>query len=236
MLGSHLSSKGYLVEDLKFHMEKRYVSCIKYYNFLRANKLAPLYVKIKVLKACVINSLLFNCETFGNTIPKDLEKTYNKLLRYTFNVRANTPKLILYIESGFMPVKALILARQLKFFNRYKEGILMQTRRGEVFNLLVEEPSAFLQHYINISSQYNSPKEIYKEYCVNVQNKIRDFAEKGKYKYKIYVDINPDLKVSPFINNFHPLCKDIIRFRLGSHYLPIETGRWSRVPRHQRLC
>ena len=28
----------------------------------------------------------------------------------------------------------------------------------------------------------------------------------------------------------------ITRFRLGSHYLPIETGRWSRKPRNERLC
>ena len=58
----------------------------------------------------------------------------------------------------------------------------------------------------------------------------------GRYKYKIYFDINPELHVSPFINNLHPLCRNIIRFRLGSHCLPIETGRWSRVTREQRLC
>ena len=28
----------------------------------------------------------------------------------------------------------------------------------------------------------------------------------------------------------------ITRFRLGSHNLPIETGRWSRTPRENRLC
>ena len=56
LLGSHLSSKGSLPEELKIHMQTRYVSCIKYYNFLRDNKLVPLSVKIKVLKACVVNS------------------------------------------------------------------------------------------------------------------------------------------------------------------------------------
>ena len=69
LLGSHLSSKGTLAEELKIHVQTRCVSC----NFLRANKLAPPSVKI--------NSLLFNCETFGDMVPNELEKTYNKLLR-----------------------------------------------------------------------------------------------------------------------------------------------------------
>ena len=158
-------------------MKTRYVSCIKYYNFLRANKLAPLSVKLKVLKACVINSLLFNCETFGDNIPKDLEKTYNKLLRCTFNVRVNTPILTLFVESVFLPLKSLILARQLKFFTRYKQGLLTQTRRVELFNSLIEEPSTFLQHYINICNKYNSPKEIYDDGIKEVHEKIREFAD-----------------------------------------------------------
>ena len=237
LLGSQLSSKGTLSEDLKLHMEKRYPSCIKYYNYLRANKLAPLSVKLKVLKACVVNSLLFNCETFGDCAPINLEKTYNKLLKCTFNVRSNTPTLILYIESGFVPIKTLILARQLKFFNRFKEGLLTNSPRSLLFDRLMSEPSAFLRHYIAISGKYSSVEDIYKESNDQIKQKIHMFAGKpDKYKYNIYVDINPELKVSPFINIYHPLCKDIIRFRLGSHSLPIETGRWSGKKRPERLC
>ena len=48
--------------------------------------------------------------------------------------------------------------------------------------------------------------------------------------------MNPSLQRSPFIDNLHGLSGDIIRFRLGSHMLPIETGRWSRTERQDRLC
>ena len=92
-LGSHLSANGKLAEDLRLHMESRYKSCIKFYNFLRENKFAPLVMKLKVLRACVVNSQLYNCETFGHLIPNDLEKTYDKLLRRTLNLRTNTPAL-----------------------------------------------------------------------------------------------------------------------------------------------
>ena len=94
LLGSHLTNDASM-REMKLHVEKRYKSVIKVYNFIRSNKGAPLQVKIKVLKSCVISSLLQNCETFGSYIPKELESTYLKLLKACFSVRSSTPELIL---------------------------------------------------------------------------------------------------------------------------------------------
>ena len=44
ILGSHLYSNGHLKDDLELHMKKRFPSVIKFYNFLRANRHAPLPV------------------------------------------------------------------------------------------------------------------------------------------------------------------------------------------------
>ena len=238
LLGSHLTSTGLLADDMKLHMDARYKSCIKYFNFLRANQLAPLFIKVKVLKACVVNSLLTNCETFGHCIPKELEKTYNKLVRRTLNVRSNTPSLLLYIESGILPIKALITARQLKFFNRYRSQLTGNTCRVKLFQRLLGEPTKYLQHYIDISAKYSTVSDVYRESMEEVKRQVRDLAAQGSkhYKYKIYTQMNPKLEQSPFIANPHPLSRDAIRFRLGSHILPIETGRWSRKPRQDRLC
>ena len=217
-------------------MKERYKACIKYFNFLRENKLAPLIVKIKVLKACVVNSLLTNCEAFGNCIPKDLVKTYEKLLRCTFNVRSNTPILTLYIESGFIPIRALIIARQLNWFMRYKEGLVGNTPRVQLFKRLINEPTDYIKHYIKISEKYSSVKEVYSEAAENVKIRVREYAGQGHYKYQIYTEMNPTLQKSPFIDNPNPISVDIMRFRLGSHLLPIETGRWTRTAREHRLC
>ena len=59
---------------------------------------------------------------------------------------------------------------------------------------------------------------------------------KGRYRFQIYHELNPELQQSPFITNLHPVSGDIIKFRVGSHNLPIETGRWSRKLRADRLC
>ena len=102
LLGSHLTSSASLIDEMKLHMDLRYKSVIKFYNFIRSNKLAPLSVKLKVLRACVVNSLLHNCEDFGYIVPRDLESTYMKLIRCCLNIRTNVPNDIVFIESGLL--------------------------------------------------------------------------------------------------------------------------------------
>ena len=62
-----------------------------------------------------------------------------------------------------------------------------------------------------------------------VKGKIRTVVQDGNSKYIIYLKINPNLNLepSPFLYIVHPMVSDIIRFCVGSHYLPIETGRWT---------
>ena len=183
-----------------------------------------------------MSSLLNNCEAFGSEIPKDLESTYRKLLKSCFNVRSNTPNFILYIESGFLPIKFIVLLRQFNFYKRFRESIGVNSRREKMMNLLLEDKTKFLNHYETLVSTYDSTKDILEEGLNFVKQKIQTFAARGRSKYSIYVKLNPDLEPSPFLHIIHPMASDIIRFRVGSHYLPIETGRWSRKQRHERLC
>ena len=110
ILGSHLVQSGSLVEELELHMNKRFYSCIKFFNFCKENKLAPLSVRLKSSRGCVMMSLLHNSEAFGYKVPKSLESVYHKLIRTALRFRTNTPKLLLYVESGLLPIKALIEA------------------------------------------------------------------------------------------------------------------------------
>ena len=55
-----------------------------------------------------------------------------------------------------------------------------------------------------------------------------------------YTMMNPELNtvLDPKCDNFIPEMNRISvnRLRLGSHHLRIETGRWARIPRDERLC
>ena len=55
-------------------------------------------------------------------------------------------------------------------------------------------------------------------------------------KYWIYLQNNPDLKPSPFLNRIDRVGKEMIRFILEAHNLRIETGRWCGLKREERLC
>ena len=226
LLGSHLSQSGNLSDDLNSDFCSRFRSCIKYYNFLRSNRRAPLSVKLEVLKACVVLSVLHNCEGFGYKTPKDLETQYYKMIRSTLGVRQSTPNLILLIESGLLPLKAIITSRQLGFYQRFGESIHPGSSRSRVFEKLKEdENEKYIQHYVSMSRTYTSKDEIYKECVSDIKQQINSLADQGKYKFQIYRRMNPSLEPSPFLNLPHPLSDTIMKFRLGSHKLPIETGR-----------
>ena len=115
ILGTPLTDTGMGQKDLDLHLKERFTNAVKFFNFVRSNRCAPISIKLKVLSSCVINTLLYNCETFGNELPIGIEKLYYKLLKCALNVRENTPNEIVLIESGFLPIKALITKRQLKF-------------------------------------------------------------------------------------------------------------------------
>ena len=110
------------------------------------------------------------------------------------------------------------------------------SRRGNLFKSLLEEKTSYLQHYEYLLMKYPSVKDILIESRNVIREKIMKLASDGHYKYQIYVEMNPNLDISPFLNELHPIVKDIIKFRLGCHYLPIETGRWCRIPRVDRFC
>lgn len=236
ILGSHITSSGRLADDLELHIKKRFPSCIKFFNFCHENKLAPLSVRLKALRVCVMSSVLNNCEAFGPRLPDKLETIYNKLIRTALQVRTNTPALILYIESGLLPIRALVEARQYKYFGRFQDSLKPRAERKLVFDGLLLDPSDFLKHYTELSETYQNHREIYQHHLNSVKDRIRDHVTKGKPKFTMYVTNNPNLEPSPFLNCMHPLTRDILRFRVGSHSLPIETGRWSQRKREDRIC
>lgn len=73
-----------------------------------------------------------------------------------------------------------------------------------------------------------------------LEHQCRSLGDKSS-KVKTYLSMNPDLCVHSIYqtkNEYIPDYKRInfTRFRVSAHRLRIESGRWSRTPREQRLC
>ena len=69
---------------------------------------------------------------------------------------------------------------------------------------------------------------------------IEKFRTQDTSKARTYKEINPEMKVhnvyksTEYINERERL--SFTRFRLSSHHLKIETGRWARIEVEERLC
>ena len=160
-------------EDNTNHMKKRYHNVIKFCNYLKENKYAPLCVKLKVLDSCVISTLLYGCETFGNSIPDGLEEIYFKLVKAAMGVRSNVPNYLSIIEAGMLPLKSLIWSRQLNYFRRFRHSLQENSIRKKLFEDLILQPSPYLQHYLYLDENYENSKRIYEEHINKLKNEIR---------------------------------------------------------------
>ena len=100
-----------------------------------------------------------------------------------------------------------------------------------VFRFLLEHQTTYLRHYETLKQKYSSKTEIVTEFRNQLKSRIVKYAHEERYKFSIYLKMNPELNTSQFLDLYHPQAVNIIKFRLGSHFLPIETGRWNRTPR-----
>ena len=127
------------------------------------------------------------------------------------------PNYLVLLECGFPPIKAVIYSRQLKFYKRFKTSLQENSHRHKTFQFLFRNSTRYLKHYETLAAMYNDTNEITTEYLRDVKSKVYDFADNGKYKFYIYVEMNPNLSISPFIDLYHPLAAIIIKFCLGSY-------------------
>ena len=82
-----------------------------------------------------------------------------------------------------LPLKALILSRQLNFFKKFKASLKPDLARAFVLNAMLTEPSSFLNHYTTLEDKYESSKQIFEESITEVKNTILRKNDPENYKY-----------------------------------------------------
>ena len=101
-LGILISDIGNVKKDADLFIDdKRREMYSKFANVCARNYLAPLKILLKVLTSCVSSTLLYECECWGEVIPKEIEQIYRMAIKTALSIRTNTNNEIVYLESGF---------------------------------------------------------------------------------------------------------------------------------------
>ena len=234
-LGSIFTSDGKTSSALSEHIKDKAKHYNKLLNFLRKNFDMPFFVKKKVVQAAFNSALLYGCESWLDCGLQPVEKFYVGAFRALLGVRATTCTDLIYVELGIPPVSAVIHSRQRVFFQK------MLNERSNMH----DDPFIFA---LNLTRNLNRPTGKIIDSLLSTTNFINEANNKifakirnsEKTRYITYLTLNPDLKTHHVYNtkNYVPEIYRVsfTRFRLSSHNLKIETGRWSRVPREARLC
>lgn len=235
-LGS-LISVSTVSQQVKDHIQNKASHVFKFSSFLAKNTDAPFSVKYTVWESALKSAIFYGSETWMTKDLKVAEAVYLSTLKQLLNVRSQTCTDNVYVESGVTKGKSYIQQRQSKFLYRIMERD--------------QYDGSYLQSVINLAQQKKSPMGKYIQ-CLLANGKDHDYVAEGLESARntirnststhrvAYYELNPELIKCTIYNKSTNIPEyariACTRMRLSSHYLRIETGRWSRIPRENRLC
>ena len=203
---------------------------------LQKNSSMPFPLKKKLLEACFMAAMLYGSESWLTNNLAKVEKYYHAAVKMVLAVRVSTPNVLCLLEIGLPDLASYILERRAAFMSRMSKSLSRDEPFWKVYELCTREStpgSRFLQ------SASNYDGNIMTDARSKLQQLCRNRALLAT-KFATYNFLNVNLEVHPMYTQrmyvFEQYRKAFTRFRLSSHDLKIETGRWSRIPRNERFC
>ena len=216
---------------IRLHVKSRSKDLNKFRIFCKKNETMPYLFKKKVLEAVIFSSLLYGSETWLGVEFKEVEKLYVGAVKAVLSVRETTRTDTTLIEAGMPSGQQVIKKRTSKFLRKeLNSGRARDTPLVKIYKLCESKRTKgyiFLSHLIDPSNQQ----------VLSVGEKFRT---QNTSKAITYRSINPELTVhkahtaKEYIDERDRL--SFTRFRLSSHHLKIETGRWARIEAENRVC
>ena len=195
------------------------------------NSTMPYQYKKKVLQAAIQSSLTYGCESWLIENYKDVEQKYIGALRALVGVREATPANLILLETGMPTLKEIVRQRTVKFVKKNIRGDKEDTPLAKSYRTCQNKGT---KGYRYIKGLLDNPN------CDTLDNLKEKFSTETGTRAKTYRSINPDLQVHTVYTSTEYIEENkritFTRFRLSSHRLKVETGRWSRIPRENRLC
>ena len=220
---------------LKIHETSMSPSVNKFSMFCSINTSMPFPYKLKVFKAALTTSLIYSAESWITPNIKGIEKVYNKMVRILLGVRGNTPIQFCLSEIGLNNVTYEIGKKRKNFLKSKFNNIDLEEPFHMVFDLCRFNNTPGYR-FLSRCMQMEISREPVKETQDCILSKPDNATKFVTYRSQL----SPELLVHEVYGDkiYIPdyLRESFTRLRVMSHNLEVETGRWSRLPREERVC
>ena len=233
-LGTPIMNAG-INKQVEVHLQQKLSHLFKFSSFCRKNADAPYAVKKMVWHSCMQSAILYGCETWLTPSLSCLSRPFLRTVKDMLGVRPQTYTSAIIVETGICEPKALIHARQKRFLSKLRASSHYQgSPVQQAICMAVEARCPMGRHICKYLDALQQPPDL-----DNIKYHKNLILNNPSSKPATYMAINPTLSVHPMYCAMDACERERIsasRLRLGSHHLKIETGRWSRIPRDNRLC
>ena len=241
-LGATFTADGSVHQAVRTHALAKTAHVAKFVSFIKKNNDVPFQVKKKVFDAALMSAILYGCESWLNADLKPIVKLYNWALKTLLDVRMTTCNDVCYIESGNPPINAVIKKKQRKFLKSvWRERCDLNDDPLILALKTVMEARYNTKDYVH-DLIHNDQDDV----DISIRDLKHSLQQSVSSRRTTYLEINPSLCVHPvYLEKKHNVCERdrvaFTRFRVSSHSLAVEVGRWSRrgrgrLPLEERLC
>ena len=165
----------------------------------------------------------------------EMEKYYHTTIKLLLGVGISTPNITCKLEAGMPSLVDFIKHRRVSFISKFMSN-MSDEALAQILKLCeaVDTPD-----YKFIKRARDYVDSAVKDGTENLKRQCEEMICNSS-KMFTYVSINPTLECHSiygqkcYVSDHYRHA--FSRFRLSSHNLKIETGRWSRTPRESRVC
>jgi hypothetical protein len=233
-LGCIYTQDGKMASAVKAQLQSKWSHVAKFEAFVKKNNDAPYMVKEKVFTAALASAILYGMETWLSPAAIETARpTYMQCIRLLLGVRKTTAGDLCLVEAG-----------QPSLLQKVKTA-----QRSTIYKLIVEREGMQDDPFAHAWSLARNSRTPCARYITSLET-FRPEVEERRLREKIqtsertkfvtYRDLmNPGLEVHPMYRSTDSRERErltLTKFRLSSHNLAIERGRWTRKPREERLC
>ena len=232
-LGSQVMNAS-LPEQVKANVDLKRHHLIKFGAFLKKNSEAPFSVKKLVFDSALKSAILYGCESWLCNNLKAVVSPIFSAQKQLLSVRGQTCNDLVQAELAYPDGKAFVQEIQISFLRKLMARPDFVGSPAHFALQLCRRAKTAASSYID-KLMKEKPGSFREQNLRSIRTKI---AETESSRRQTYIDFNAGFTLHPiYVTDVQERARiAFTRLRLCSHRLKIETGRWSRIPREERIC